>query len=473
MIVSLAIATEFSTILPGREIDEYETDYLESIHGDLIQFHKWRLQLVGQMEKLILQHKPSRKQKKTFEDSRQILAGENPTAHPVEQAIENMLDVWANVERLVDYTISKNGKSYFGDQSSLVNEFGLQLIERIEQVAAKNLPAETYLEMKEQIEEYSRDYPLEGDFGSDTWLSSINQGIFSTAGRGQKMLTSLVSVPLAPMNATRALNQGSQSISDISVTAERFTTVIENLPVEIRRQLQEFLSTLSLHEDRLTVLLEQADRVSQNISTGLEHADRVTSGVQRTIKASSHLVKQAEPSLQILNQTVQKAHELVLSVERLQAQLKVDSGGAKEPFNILDYEKTARAVEIGAANVNTVLTEINQMIDEARENKSVAQSNTKSFNILDYERTSQSIGQAAIELRALLNDLDSVTAEKDPDSKQTPMEQRAARMTGRVIQDIEDLVDYVTIRLIFMIGLIFCLTLLYHWIPKRNRRRNL
>ena len=193
----------------------------------------------------------------------------------------------------------------------------------------------------------------------------------------------MLELPLTPFRALEGVESGAGSIRDFNATARQFNDLLASLPQQTRWQLQLFLYDLESRDSlqRGVASLEQMAESSQRFSAAFEHLPEATRrelttflaespqtqrDLRLTIASAADALARVDPLLHTLERVAGAVGgagdswaEVVREVKRERpADVAAAARPEGRPFDIADYERTARAVQGAAAEIRAALAEL-------------------------------------------------------------------------------------------------------------------
>ena len=145
------------------------------------------------------------------------------------------LYTWSFFRRLHEYTTTGDGRFLFGNSQEALSTSLKEIDNTFYLFAAKYLEPDTLKEVSRKINKYVKSTPI--------------TGVFEDKEKSAGAFSDMLDIPLTPFRALGAVNRGGQGIADIAVTANRFTDIVEDLPEDLRWQLQ--VLTLQLQDNKI------------------------------------------------------------------------------------------------------------------------------------------------------------------------------------------------------------------------------
>ena len=267
---------------------------------------------------------------------------------------EAIIDTWVFLQRLANYLTKGDGKNIFGDQQDLV-------INKIDGIA---------IYMKKLIEEYmdpEKVATLKQDINTYSTSNPI-VGVFKDSTKQGRLFSDLMEFPLAPFKAFSAIGRGGQSIEDISVTVERFTDIVEDLPEDVRWQVQALI--MSLEENQL--ILENTKSVSKiadssvQLSSTLEnYPEKIRTEFEKINGDLDKLFKQ----LALISADIHKSSENVkISSENFNATgQEINKAMDKVPASIQEIKASSKALTQAAKAVSLTIKDVQNITEFFKE----------------------------------------------------------------------------------------------------------
>lgn len=275
----------------------------------------------------------------------------------------------------------------------------LRIEQRLYWVLVRHLPVEHRQHLGGRIDEYVQQNPLRDQDRDSGGFFDFGSGVFSVVSTGRDALGYLGQIPLMPVNIASGVKQSGQGLQDINVTAQQFVRAVENMPAEMRAQLEKLIVTLSQNQAELAQLLTQFESASVQLQKNLVQADRLSTGIQANIQSGRQLAEVLERLSENTLQTGRESNRLMESIERLRQDDRPSTGPG---FQIDDYAEAARRIEAGAAEIRAMLGEIRALQQDDRPSTEPAAVKGRPFDIREYDQAARSIEAGAAQLRGLL-----------------------------------------------------------------------
>ena len=410
---------------------EYIDDQIDSISVDLIAGTNNRVSQRAAME-----------MKKFF--NKRVHKYEN-----IDDPRKTFLSTWSLIYRYLNYISNGDGKSLFGDQQKKIIETFSAIQFHMEKIAKKHLSSKQLKTIKKDLANYAKEYPIKGYYQDAPEVASTG-------------FVDYIQIPLAPFRAINAINQGRASIEDISKTVARFTDIAEDLPDEIRWQLQVLAVQLQQNDilktntDSFKKLAETSEQMVKIVD---QYPDKVSEKVKKaakdldaTVKQLSVISKQIDASMTKL-QTSSKSFEnfgkdINQSTEKITASLK-------------QVEQSSNALSKAAESVSKAMKDIlafSKHLDESS-SKEEKDDNKDPF-LVQVEKASIALEKTAAEISGTLQKVIDLSEKKPFSDEINSIDQKAQSTVIMTRQEGQSLVDYIFKKAIILISIIFALSLI-------------
>jgi hypothetical protein len=266
------------------------------------------------------------------------------------------------------YFETGDGRDLFGPQQSIAVDVAKRLEDQAVEIGDRFLTKEELARVVAEVNANAEKFPIQGrEF-------SLQRAITGTLQLQESdLITSVLSIPLAPFRALQGVDSGAQAIREFNVTARRFTDVAGNLPEQIRGQLELFMYDF---EDRETV--EKGLAAFQTLSESAERASHTVADLPEELRQTLQL------SLEDSKSTVAKLGDAVDKLRQLMGPL----------------DDTAKNLREGSVAWREVIG--------SWEQRNTDPTPGRPFDIREWGDTANSIGNAALELRGLASDANGI-----------------------------------------------------------------
>lgn len=330
-----------------------------------------------------------------------------------QEAFAETLAVAVAMER---YLTSGDGSEIFGAFQPLAVRTARDLLAEIRGVGARFLSPEQLARAERAVKEHAERHAIRGpDFATGGFQRALAR-VDSEVGLGW-----LVDLPMAPVRALEGLGSGAAAIHDFNRTAQSFSSIVANLPVETRWELELLLFSL---EERET---------TQRVLGALESVAESARGTTRAVERAPEELRAA------LDRSRETIAELDASLRRAEAVAP-------------DLARTAEALRLASASWEEVL---------AREGGEPSES--RPFDIREWESAAAETRRSARELRGLAEELRALGEPEGMAGIEATVER--ARASGAAV------VDRAAWRLFQLLVAFFLLLLAYRLAEAFLRRR--
>jgi len=377
-----------------------------------------------------------------------------------------LLDVWAFCTRLTNYLERGEGKELFKDQQPLAVSVAGLLRDRIAEIARTHLPEDKLPPMIRDIEAYARANPLRGTFAYEVAEK------FSMGNEGQGVLTRIIGTPWKAL--TKASKDALDPTTRVSQAVDRFTELMEDYPSLVRWQTQ--LLWLQLEESKsmqATVRgIEDLSKSSVRLASVAEELPQQVRGEVQVV-LDDFVASQPE-----IRRTIEEARA---TVEAMNAALeRADSVSSTIERTIGQVTQAGETLQATAEAFTGTLKEVQQLIgprnDEpggseapgqpaGSEGAAAADGERKRFDINEYTLTADAVTRSTEEIRGLLSEL---TAFLESETQTlSRVDSLAASTLGRTSDEARAVIDHTSWRAVQICGLIFVLALGYRFVAAR------
>jgi hypothetical protein len=262
------------------------------------------------------------------------------------------------------YLSDGDGKALFGDQQSLA----IEAAQRIEQdalaIGERFLTQAELKRVQTEVNDLAVKFPMQGrEFSVQRVVAGSRQL------QQSDVFTSVLNIPLSPFRALEGVDSGAQAIREFNVTARRFTDIAAQLPVQLRGELELLLYDV---EDRDTVvqglkafqsMADSADRASavveelpEELRANLEGADSSLARIQDAAKELRGLAEPLDAASGKLRDASIAWREVIGS--RAEREAKPDDGRG---FDVNDYGRAADSIGAAALQLRGLATDVDQI----------------------------------------------------------------------------------------------------------------
>ena len=423
MIKNIALETD--------DFIEYIDDQIDSISVEIIAATRNRATQRAAME-----------MKKFF--NKRIHKYEN-----IDDPRKTFLSTWSLIYRYLNYISSGDGKSLFSDQQENIKKTVSALQFHMEQIAKKHLNPKQLKSIKKDLENYAKEYPIKGYYQDAPEIA--------TSG-----FVDYIQIPLAPFRAINAINEGRASIEDISKTVARFTDIAEDLPDEIRWQLQVLAVQLQ-QNDILKTNTDSFQKLAQTSEQLVKIVDKYPDKISEKVKTAA---KDLETTIKQLN-TISK--QIDSSMNKLEASSKnfetfgkdINQSTDKMVASLKQVEQSSNALTKAADAVSKAMKDILAFTKHLDETSDESE-DTKDRDpfLVQVEKASSALEKSAAEISGTLQKVIELSDKKPFSEEINSIDKKAQNAVVMTRQESQSLVDYIFKKAIILISIIFILSLI-------------
>ena len=368
----------------------------------------------------------------------------------IEDPRKAFLNSWSLVYRFKNYVDNGDGKSLFGDQQPMLSKSLKNILFHFENIAKKHLSKKQLSRIQKDLKKYADEFPIKGYY-QDTPEMKLS------------VFTNFLSIPMAPFNAVSAINKGGESIENISKTVARFTDIAEDLPDEIRWQLQVLAVQLQ-QNDILKTNTDSFQKLAQTSEQLVQLVDKYPDKVSETVKKAA---KDLETTIAQLN-TLSK--QIDSSMTKLQVSSEnfkkfgndVNQSTEKITDSLQHVEKSSKALTKAAEAVSLAMKDIQAFTTYINENakKNPKKEGTDSF-LVEVEKASTALAKSATEIRGTLDKVMEISNNKPFKDEINAIDKKAQETLTMTREESQTLVDYAFKKAIILIGIIFFFSIVF------------
>lgn len=267
-----------------------------------------------------------------------------------------------------NYLTEGGGRELFGEHQPMAVEAARDVEGFARDIGPRFLDEEQMAALVESLEELVREHPIRGrDFNVEAAQTASAKIESGSAGLGW-----VAGVPLSPFRALEGVGAAGTAMLEINRTAAEFAEIIAELPRQNRWQIELLLYDI---EERDTVMTGLAAFAQVAAS-----ADRVSQAIARLPDDLRVALGESQGALGEANRTLQTAKELMVPVfatveeigriSTLLAELQADGNGAEappgRPFDIREYEATAREATASVTELRGLVGDLDELLASGR-----------------------------------------------------------------------------------------------------------
>lgn len=400
-----------------------------------------------------------------------------------------LLDTWTLCIQLRRYFQEGPGTDYLGDRGPTALRAALEAEAQVEEIA-QDLLGVRFAEAERSVAEFAARYPMTGGFGRRSFARPSDEDA------SQASLGWILAIPLVPF---RGLNLGiddaAAAVRDFSIVADRFSTIIDHLPEEVRWEAQLALYDVEARETT-EVLRQSLDRLSRTsssiaatldripeevrlaIAEGFAEADALQPGLRETLATADAAIREAGRSATEMRGLVVDTRALLAELQGASRSV-ADAGTAWE--GVLTTYRDLAADDDGedddaatgpGSSASTANSRGDAPDTDLATDTDVAAGHgdaDSASGIAEYGTAADQIGAAATELRALLEDLQSFLRTREWDPALEESRRSAEVAVDHAAERGRGLIDHAAKRIAQLVGLIAAAVLLTRWVSPRRR----
>jgi methyl-accepting chemotaxis protein len=371
-------------------------------------------------------------------------------------AREALLDLWVLSERMHSFLAGEEGREIFGEYQTVAVDAAERIRNRIEQLATRYVPEDSFEKTQGDVKQYASAHPMRRDYAEPA------AGEFSDVAAGRQIVNLLVGVPLAPFTTLTNVQKGAESVSNLSGTADRFTDVVQDLPAELRWQLQ--LLALNL-EDTETVSSVRASlkQMSDSSARFASAAEQMPEQVRTQAEILLDRMDESQPEMR---STLSEARDTAEAMRAATREVR-ETGTALEG-TLRSMTEAAGAVQETANVVERATKEIAAIEwKKARPEGTPPEPRGEPFSFQAVTQSADAVTMTAGEMRQLLQELRELLDSDPLQANLTMVNQQVDEAVGRSGAELRTVVDHGAWRAAQLLALGFVLLVVYRVIAVR------
>lgn len=419
-----------------------------------------------------------------------------------EDALYGLLDAWILCQRTNRFFVDGDGRTMFGEHQSIVVDASRNALERMEDVAARILTPDALPRARRAVEDVAQRFPLRGEFAGATVRSAV-QKPEQEAG----ILTAILTAPIAPFRAFEGIDRGAAAIQGFTAVASRMNETVHNLPESVRLQAQLLLLEMDDLESVQSALtsMEKLAASSARISTV---AEQLPEELRRQIGLAAEDLESRQAELQRTlreaQQTAVRVHDALGRVESAAAAVErtaAQTAAAGEAWTrtsqaIVDMVDSFRRPRGAPGDDRPATPETmpaNRPSGEPAdptwsapaidESAASAPNGRRGFDINEYTLAAQAIDRAAMQVQELSREIRGLAGSRELSETFGDAEQRArgvvdlsrtsaADLVALTRAQVVQVVDHITWRAVQLLALFFMTLAAYRLLARRLAGRS-
>ena len=227
-----------------------------------------------------------------------------------ENALVSLLDTWLFSVRMLRFFESGDGSNMFGVNQQLAIDAAKESESMIEDIAIIFIPPAKLPQIRKELYNYALQNPFIGTF-KEKKNSSLRLN-----KKAIKSFSKILSVPLAPVKIAA---KAKKDIDSFKTTASRFADIMEDLPQEIRWELELLLFSIDKNQSIYSAL-ESINKLSKSSEELTKIAGKLPDDIRVNIELLMNSVdenKSAQTILANLNTISSQTEVLTKSVNEI------------------------------------------------------------------------------------------------------------------------------------------------------------
>jgi hypothetical protein len=289
------------------------------------------------------------------------------------------------------------------------------------------------------------------DLNDEVFAAAIRRplvGIFEEvpengiAMQGTELISSVITLPLAPLRTFGKVNETADSIREFNRIAERFADIVEDTPREARWQLELFAHTLE-EKDSVTSAVLALDRASLEVARLRELIEEAPELSRAVVRAAAEETTRALPAVR---QTIDEARQLVRETDALTAGVSARLAEASVTLN--DAERAAKSLDSLALTLQTTLDKTDALATRLGLGQPrTTDPSARPFDLRDLEAAARAIEAAVMQINDALDRSDAILGSNQLDARLDDGESRARRLAEETGVIVRHTVDQILWRL--------------------------
>ncbi|MHC4896934.1 MAG: hypothetical protein ACYTGW_07490 [Planctomycetota bacterium] len=308
-----------------------------------------------------------------------------------EQPAPALLDLWTLCVQSHLFFTEGDGTQVFGEHGSIAAEAAGEILEQAERYVATLFVEDDYEVARKEVYEFARAHPLKGSFAR-----FVKQPSEVASAQKAGMFEWMPSMSLNPFGGVgKGIGEGAQAIRAFGKIADRFTDVVEFMPQRLGWQLE--LLQYDLAESKL---LREATGSIADMNKSVEDAVQTGRDLPALVRVElEKALTNIDPQLREVQDTLVKVKEASATLDRTGA----------------TYDQTARSIEAMATKVDAALQTFEKIIAAFTKDPNVPvpepTEDDHPYDIRDYDQTARSITAMAGQVQEALTTFQQLVAD--------------------------------------------------------------
>lgn len=307
-----------------------------------------------------------------------------------EDSIIAFIETWGLCVRTTQYFEEGHGSRFFGEHQHFIVEAVKRNEAEIERIGRLLLDDKMFAETHRNAHAFAARNPIK-----DTYSNGVVYSTQVRAGEPNPYL-SVITLPLAPLEALRGVDRTPLAIEKFSNTAARFSDVVEGFPEASKWQMQLLLYDLEETEmvksllesmsdfsdssarfadtaeelpEKLSTLISELDEKQANLQVTLEKAEKTSSAIEQTLVQADKAAISFQVVTNNINQVAtawEKAAlattEVLAGFEIITTPSKDKDADTKPDFSLIDFRETVEVVGQTVSEMGDLTDKVYELI---------------------------------------------------------------------------------------------------------------
>jgi len=250
-----------------------------------------------------------------------------------------LLELWTISHQMLETMEGEFGQDFFKDQQPIAVRASEEVVSLVDEMARQVLGEKRFEEILPKVKDYASEHSIE---------LTAEQGQVSPSGilvGGGEAVGWVLSLPMKPFELGEGVGETAHSIQNVALVADRAVDVVDDMPEEMKLQMDLLLLDLE-RVGTINSVVEDLNRVTTSIEGFERTAATLPADVRKEVTAVLDEIDTKQADLQ---KTLDHAQGLV-------AETNTVVRGAKEAIEdvnraVVDAKKTAESLEPVLANL--------------------------------------------------------------------------------------------------------------------------
>lgn len=259
------------------------------------------------------------------------------------------------------YLTEGDGASVFGDYQPIAVEAARRLEDEFYDVAHLFLSEKEVARLRAEVDDYVRQRAISG---RDFTVANLHRQAREVRESGR--FDWVINLPMSPFRALEGVGSGAAAIHDFNDTALRFSRIVEGLPQQMRWQSSLLLYDVESRESLVRVLAE-LESFAESARRLAAVAERLPADLELALGGSEGVLAQAQQTLLTAERVVEPlratAEQVALAGTSWAPIFEGDGDPDARPFDIREYEATARSIGAAAAELSGLAADLGGLME--------------------------------------------------------------------------------------------------------------